>query len=155
MQEVRQLDVEGDRRRFSMLVQGVLDPEHYLAALADFLLCISETMVEDVRPPQGNNGRQGKVIRFEEGCLCQQRTPYPGTDAKLSTGRDGGWFAGITAVIRRLLLTQEHLNIDAAVVMQRCTINFTNVDNERANVILRALKEYEATLLRKVFTLIL
>ena len=35
--------VEGDRRRFSMLVEGVLDPDLYVAAMADFIFTITST----------------------------------------------------------------------------------------------------------------
>ena len=67
------MDVEGDRRRFSMIVINVLDWEHYIAALADFILTICVTMVEDLRPPQPGRADKprGRYIRFEEGILCQ------------------------------------------------------------------------------------
>ena len=72
-QEVREIEIEGDRRRFSMIVINVLDCEHYNAALADFITTIAETMVEDLRPAQPNrsNKPRGRFIRFEEGILCQ------------------------------------------------------------------------------------
>lgn len=68
------VEVEGDRRRFSMLVINVLDWNHYLPALADFILTIAETMIEGQRPPPVNrsdNRPGGRMIRFEEGILCQ------------------------------------------------------------------------------------
>ena len=58
LEELRK--VEGDRRRGSMYVEGVLDPTHYVAGLADFLLTISSSMEETLRPPQPN-GRRGKT----------------------------------------------------------------------------------------------
>ncbi len=72
-QEVREVEIEGDRRRFSMIVINVLDCEHYNAALADFIVTITETMVEDLRPAQPNrmDRPRAKFIKFEEGILCQ------------------------------------------------------------------------------------
>ena len=78
-QELRgRVDIEGDRRRFSMIVIKVLDWEHYIAALADFILTINETMVEDLRPPQPNrtDRPRGRFIKFEDGILCQVRLQY-------------------------------------------------------------------------------
>ena len=57
--EVQTLQVESDRRRTSMLCQGILDPCHYLAALSDFVLSVVETMKVVLRPPQPN-GKRGK-----------------------------------------------------------------------------------------------
>ena len=70
----RILEIEADRRRTSMIVIGVLDWSHYNAALADFILTINETMVEQLRPaPVGrqDDRPRGRMIRFEEGILCQ------------------------------------------------------------------------------------
>ena len=41
--EIVDVVVEGDRRRFSMLVEGVLDPDLYVAAMADFIFTITST----------------------------------------------------------------------------------------------------------------
>ena len=71
------VEIEGDRRRTSMLVINVLDCDHYLAALSDFLMTIAQTMVEDQRPPPPNrqDGRPGgRLIKFEEGILCQVKS---------------------------------------------------------------------------------
>ena len=57
LEELRQ--TEGDRRRLTMYVEGVLDPTHYIAGMSDFLLTISKTMEETLRPPQ-QNGKRGK-----------------------------------------------------------------------------------------------
>ena len=139
-QEVVRLDVEGDRRRTSMLVQGVLDQDLYLAGLADFLLCITETMKLDHR----RSG--GKMICFEEGVLCQQKLVFPGCHAKLSTGNEGGWFSAMVATVRRLIHKNDlDMDNDWATVMQKTSINFLNVDKEKAITILKALKDYEAT----------
>ena len=56
--ETQILKVESDRRRVSMLVEGILDPDMYLAAVADFILTISQSMEVVLRPPQ-QNGKQG------------------------------------------------------------------------------------------------
>ena len=92
--EVRDVVVEGDRRRFSMLVERILDPNLYLCALSDFLLTIARTMEEDRRPMR-ENGRAGKFIKFSEGILCQNKVVFPGLECKLSTGNVeySGWFA--------------------------------------------------------------
>ena len=67
------VEIEGDRRRTSMLVINVLDWTHYFGALSDFVLTIVTTMVEDFRPavPNRADRPRGKRIKFEEGCLCQ------------------------------------------------------------------------------------
>ena len=67
------VEIEGDRRRCSMLVINVLDWTHYNAALSDFILTIAETMVEDLRPPQPDrpDKPRGRLLKFEEGALCQ------------------------------------------------------------------------------------
>ena len=73
-QEARgRVDLEGDRRRFSMIVINVLDWTHYIPALADFILTIVTTMVVDLRPPQPERADRprGRMIKFEEGVLCQ------------------------------------------------------------------------------------
>ena len=41
--------IEGSRRRFSMLVEGVTDPRFFLAAVSDFLYTIISTMETDWR----------------------------------------------------------------------------------------------------------
>ena len=148
MQEVRRLDIEGDRRRFSMLVQGVLDPDWYMGALADFLYTICSTMIQDTRRGEGNNGL---VIKFEEGILCQWKNPYPGTVCKLSSGRDGGWFAALLAVTRRLVLKDTEFSKDTGTTMNKCMINFKAVDKKKAEVLLKALNEFEATQLSHNF----
>ena len=70
------VEIEGDRRRTSMVVINVLDWTQYLACVADFILTIADTMVEGQRPPPPNrndNRPGGRMIRFEEGILCQVR----------------------------------------------------------------------------------
>ena len=142
MQEVRQIDIEGDRRRTSMLVNNVLSPELYNGALADFLLTITTTMNEGVR--LGEN--TGKVIKHEDGILCQVKNPYPGTVAKLTTSKDNGWFCGLLSTTRRSILKISEFNKDYATVMQKTFINFLNVHKKKAEVILSALKDYESTM---------
>ena len=48
-QEVRDNAVICDRRRFSMLREGVLSPELFLCGLTDFILTIAETYQEKFR----------------------------------------------------------------------------------------------------------
>ena len=43
-QEVVDVVIEGDRRRTSMLVEGILDPDLYMGGMSDFLYTIVSTM---------------------------------------------------------------------------------------------------------------
>ena len=136
--------VEGDRRRMSMLVEGVLDPDLYLPAMTDFLYTITSTMQLDLRPMQ-RSGIQGQFCRFEEGILCQRSNVFPGLEAKLTTGSDetsGGWYAAILSIVRRLIMKKNTFGGDFNTTMMKTTINVLNVDEMKANVILKALKNY-------------
>lgn len=136
--------IEGARRRMSMLVEGVLDPDLYLAAMTDFIYTITSTMRLELRPMQAS-GAQGQLCAFEEGILCQRSNVYPGLEAKLTTGSDEtscGWFAAILAVMRRLIMKKNTFGGDFNTTMMKTSINVLNVDEDKANVILKALKNY-------------
>ena len=141
--ELRNDVIEGDRRRTSMLVEGVISPRLYLGALADFLLTIVKTMEYGLRPPQPN-GKQGKFIHFEEGCLCQEKTVFPGFEAKCSTGNENysGWYAAILAVVRRLIQSKNDWTHDFATTMAKCSINFDKTDRTKAIVLMTSLKSH-------------
>ena len=124
--------------------KGVTDPQLFLAALADFLLTIISTMQFGQRPPQPN-GARGQYCHFSEGVLCQRANVFPGLEAKVSTGECGGWFAAKLAIIRRLIMKEIDFTRDTATTMQKTSINVKYVDEEKAIVILEALKEFEAT----------
>ena len=145
-QEIRCDIVEGDRRRTSMLVEGVVSPKLYLGALADFLLEIAKTMEKDLRPPRPG-ARQGQLIKFSEGILCQQNNVYPGLEAKCSTGSENysGWYAAILAVVRRMVQFKNDWAHDQATTMSKCTINFDRTDRPKTIVFMTALKEHMAT----------
>ena len=145
--EIRDDIVEGDRRRVSMLVEGIISPDLYLAACADFILTIAETYKEELRPAQ-DNGRRGKFYSFEEGILCQTRTVHPGMEAKVTTGSDkySGWYAAILSIIRRLILNRNDWNHDYATTMSKTNLNFAKVDKMKAITLMTSLKEHCATL---------
>ena len=67
-------------------------------------------------------------------------------EAKISTGSEeyGGWFAGVMAIIRRLIMKEQDWTKESAATMQKTMINIKNVDEDKAKVILSALREYEA-----------
>ena len=73
------------------------------------------------------------------------RTVYPGTEAKLSSTLDlqGGWYSGIFATLRRLIMERTELNHDRCTVQNKTTINFLKVDRKRTTVLMKALKAYE------------
>ena len=60
-QEVVDVIIEGDRRRTSMMVENVIDPDLYLAALSDFLYTIATTYAIDYRPRQRNGVQAGSL----------------------------------------------------------------------------------------------
>ena len=66
-------------------------------------------------------------------------------EAKLSSTTDlrGGWYSGIFAVLRRLIMSREDLNHDGCTVQNKTTINFLRVDRRKTTTIMKALKEYE------------
>lgn len=139
--------IEGDRRRMSMLVENVLDEDLYLAAMSDFIYTITSTMRLELRPMQ-RSGIQGQVCVFEEGTLCQKSNVYPGMDAKLTTGSDEtacGWYASIMSIVRRLIMKKNTFGGDFNTTMMKTSINVLNVDEEKANVILKALRNYQDT----------
>ena len=129
-----------------MLVEGIISPRLYLGALSDFLLTIAKTMKYDLRPPQPN-GKQGKFLSFEEGCLCQEKTVFPGYEAKCSTGNENysGWYAAILAVVRRLIQSKSDWTHDNATTMAKCSLNFDKTDRTKAIVIMTSLKEHFTT----------
>ena len=63
--------VEGDRRRFSMMVEGILDSDLYLAALSDFIVTVTSTMEiafrkGDLRNPNPNNINTLRIFPMNE-----------------------------------------------------------------------------------------
>ena len=146
-QEVRDPAVICDRRRFSMLSEGVLSPQLYLCALSDFILTIAETYQEKLRPSQGD-GRRGRYYAFEEGILCQTRTVHPGLEAKCTTGdsRYAGWFAAVLAVIRRMILNRNDWNHHEALTMGYCNLNFAKLDKTKAITLMTSLKRHCETI---------
>ena len=142
----RNVIIEGGRRRFSMLVENVIDPDLYVAGLADFLYTITSTMKIDLRPKQ-RSGAQGQFCKFEEGILCQRNNPYPGLEIKLTTGSDdtaSGWYAAVISIVRRLIM-QGNFDSDNATTMLKTSINIKGIDQEKANTILKALRSHEET----------
>ena len=127
-----------------MLVEGIISPRLYLGALADFILTIAKTMEFGLRPPQPGSGKQGKFIHFEEGCLCQEKTVFPGYEAKCSTGSENysGWYAAILAVVRRLVQARNDWTHDKATTMAKCSLNFDKTDRTKAIVIMTSLKKH-------------
>ena len=139
--------IEGDRRRTSMLVENVMDPDFYIGAMSDFLHTIFTTMVIDLRPRQ-RNGSQGQFCKFEEGILCQKNSVFPGMEAKLTTGSDdltSGWYSAILAIIRRLIQEPRTFGTDASTTMLKTSINIKDVNKKKAEIILGALKKHEET----------
>lgn len=135
-----------DRRRFSMLVENVLDPDLYLAALSDFLYTITSTVAFGYRPRQ-RNGTQGQLCTFEEGVLCQKNNAYPGIEIKLTSGSDqktSGWFAATLAIVRRLIIGQ-NFEGDNNTTMMKTSINVREINLKKANTILKSLRCYEET----------
>ena len=59
----------------------------------------------------------------------------------------GGWYNGIFAVLRRLIMARDELNHDGCTVQNKTTINFLKVDRSRATIIMKALRDYENTLI--------
>ena len=55
----------------------------------------------------------------------------------------GGWYSGIFATLRRLIMNRDELNHDRCTVQNKTTINFLKVDRKRTEVLMTALKEYE------------
>ena len=104
-------------------------------------------MQEDLRPARAD-GRRGKFIYFDEGVLCQNRVVFPGLECKLSTGciEYSGWYAAILAIVRRLIMEKNDLNHDGCTTMNKCSINFANVDRRKATVLLTSLKRYNETI---------
>lgn len=123
--------------------KGVTDPQLFLAALSDFLLTIISTMSFGQRPPQPN-GNRGSFCQFEEGILCQRSSVFPGLEAKVSTGECAGWFAAIMAIVRRLIMKDQDFARDTSTTMQKTSINVKYVDQEKAIVILEALRDFES-----------
>ena len=84
--------------------------------------------------------------------FIQVRTVYPGVEAKLSSTLDlqGGWYNGTFAVLRRLIMTRDELNHDGCTVQNKTTINFLKVDRSRATIIMKALREYENTVISSI-----
>ena len=136
-----------DRRRFSMMVENILDPDLYVAALSDFLYTITSTVQFDYRPRQ-RNGTQGQLCTFEEGVLCQRNNAYPGIEIKLTSGSDhktSGWYAAILAVVRRLIMG-ENFEGDSNTTMMKTSINVREINLKKANTILKSLRCYEETI---------
>ena len=142
----RNLIIEGNRRRFSMYVENILDPDLYLAGLSDFLYTITSTMEMDLRPKQ-RSGAQGQLCKFEEGILCQKNNPYPGVEIKLTSGSDdsaSGWYAAVLSIVRRLIMYGD-FDSDNCTTMLKTSINVKHIDKKKANTILKALRSYEET----------
>ena len=70
---------------------------------------------------------------------------YPGVIAKLSStlGPQGGWYNGIFAVLRRLIMHRDELCHDNCTVQNKVNINFMRVNRRKTSILMRALKEYE------------
>ena len=81
---------------------------------------------------------QGQFARFEEGILCQRFNVFPGLEAKITTGSDekSGWFAGIAAIVRRLILDSKGYEGDSATTMLKATFNVRDINTEKAKHIL-------------------
>ena len=65
-------------------------------------------------------------------------------EAKVSTGECAGWFAAIMAIVRRLIMKDQDFARDTSTTMQKTSINVKYVDEEKAIVILEALRDFES-----------
>ena len=65
--------------------------------------------------------------------------------AKLSSTLDlkGGWYNGIFAVIRRLIMYRDELSHDYCTVQNKTTLNFMKVHRRKTTILMKSLKEYE------------
>ena len=67
---------------------------------------------------------------------------------KLTTGSDdsaAGWYAAILNIVRRLIMQGKTFGNDFNTTMTKTTINVNDIDIEKANTIMMALRSYEET----------